>query len=249
MIVAIVIIAGAGVGAYIVLSGDNNSDNDSGYTPPKNPVALGGPGLSVGESLTYEFHGSMSMGNTHINDAIAGTITISYAQNSARDYKLTVSVSVAYNVMGYRDSITETQTFVVDGLDMREYDTGTIDLEDLKDEYGYSAEDIRKIQSFIDNFSSEAVTLSTVDGNIGVEKRTYSYGWADLMSLVPEMGGMEDLLTSLDMNFVFWFGKDVLYKATFDMDIGGISEFMAGAGADATAKFTGTLELKNHTPA
>jgi flagellar basal body-associated protein FliL len=243
VIVAILVIAVAGVATYVVLS-DNNSNEDSKDTP-NTPSPLGGPGLSVGETLTYAFSASTKISadgeKIELTDAIKGTFTIKCAQGSNDDYILTISVDASYDILGMKDHIVTSESITVSSLDMSGFDTNTADLSDLAD-YGYTAEDIKKIQALIDKYKKSTVTLDTVDGSIDVEKRAYSYTWNDLKSLIPEMDELEDIpIKKLNIDYSMWFGKDVLYKAEIDLNIE-----MEMEGEKMTAEVSLDLDLTKH---
>ncbi|MCL2296545.1 MAG: hypothetical protein FWC29_05670 [Methanomassiliicoccaceae archaeon] len=247
VIVAIVIIAGAGATAYVLLSNDKDSNDGGTDVAPK---TLGGPGLKTGETLTYAFSANAKvtfMGETfNISDAIKGTFTIKCTPGSGGKYVMTFTMNASYDlsgiVPGMKDSIeTITESFEVDSLDMTGFDTTTTDLSDLKD-LGYSDADIKKIQGLIEKYNKSTVTLSTVDGSIEVEKRTYSYKWNDLKTLIPDVDALDDIpINKLDVDFSLWFGKDVLYKASVDLKVE-----VEADGQKMTAEVSASLDLTKH---
>jgi len=248
VIVVIIVIAGAGVAVYAVVSnnsGNSNNTDDSGGTP-----ALGGPGLAVGDVLVYNISAGATgtVGGDHISEtnAMAGTITISCAHGSGDNYTITVALNVNYDVsgVGHYQNMSQSVTATVSSLDMMEYGTNTTDLSNLSD-YGYTSDDLNNIMALVERFTKETVNLPTVDGNVNVEKRTYAYDWNDIKTLIPDVGGIDQIpVTNLDASLLIWFGKDILYKATFDIKIW--MDIMGNGGSDYIDVF-GSIELASHT--
>ncbi|MCL1811370.1 MAG: hypothetical protein FWG41_04025 [Methanomassiliicoccaceae archaeon] len=244
-IVVILVIAGAGVVAYVALS---NSD-DPGNDDPGSIPALGGPGLKAGERLTYTLSGDIAVKSTGptvtIDDAVTGTFVIGYTQESTGGLTMSVTMNVAYDIMGETDSINETFSTTISSLDMTEFGTGTVDASSLK-ELGYTDADIRAIQALIDKYQTKMEKLSTFDGNIDVEKRTYSYDWNDFKSLIPDTEYNLDSIpiSKFDTTLTLWFGKDILYKVLFEIDMKGN---FSNSPAEDSIKISGTLELTGHS--
>ena len=220
MIIVVIIIAGAGVTAYFVLS--NNSGNDSDDGDDTTP-ALGGPGLKPNDVLNYRISVSVYAKSgvvTYDDDkAVNGSFTLKFTPESSGDYTVTFTPDITYDFAGMEGTLDEVLMFTVSDLDMGEYGNDAADLADLS-ELGYTADEIEKIQALIDKFTTETVTLSTINGSISAEKRSFSFDWSDIMSLMPsgyeeDVGVIEDLIFTMDM----WFGKDILYKAAFSISI------------------------------
>jgi len=259
-IVIVIIIAGAGVTAYVVISNNNNnsSDNSGGGTGggsgggSDNPSpSLGGPGFNAGESLTYTLSGGMTgnVDGTAINmdNALSGTITFSSKQESNGDYTVTVAIDILCSMLGVDYPVSTTEKITVSSLDMSEMSTNTADLSSLSGQ-GYTDQDLQNIQTLLNKYTSEIVTLSTVDGNLTVEKRTYSYNWDDFKSLVPDVSSSLGSIPidTLNLSMLLWFGKDVLYKTTFTLSMSGDFD---GDGTPDSFAYTGSLVLTDHQTA
>ncbi|MDR3074866.1 MAG: hypothetical protein LBU30_02355 [Candidatus Methanoplasma sp.] len=243
LIVAVVIVAGAGA-TYIVLIDKDDSGKDSGDTP----LPLGGPGLNAGESLTYAIKGGISgsIGGMSMDasDALSGTIAIKCSQMENDSYSLTVVLDISYDLLGQKGKIDVSESITVEVLDMSKFNTDTVDFSSLG-ELGYTDEDIRKIQALIDDYQSGTETMMTADGNIQVEKRIFEYGWDDFKNLIPDTGFSMDAIPidALDVNMSLWFGKDVLYKMTFDFNL---ETDFEGDGKTDSLKLNTSMELIDH---
>jgi len=248
IVVVVIVIAGAGVAAYYVL-GNHNSDNNAGGSgggPGENPTPIGGPGFNAGESLTYTFSASMkgNAGTEEIsaNDALKGSITISNVQNSDGDYAVTLTIDLSVDMMGISDSYNTTQTVTLSSLDMAKFGADAADLTTLED-YGYTSADLQHLQDLMNKYTSTTGPLSTIDGNLNVEKRTYSYTSDDLMSLIPDEGSLTDMpINNLSLDMTLWLGNDIFYKGTIDLKMAADFD-----GTAANMEFNGTIELTSHT--
>jgi len=257
VVIVVIIVAAAGVTAYVVLSNNNDkntSDNgggDSGGsgggdTPTE---TLGGPGLQVNESLTYSVSGSMSMtsGTTVLgssDNALSGTVTITTKQLSNGDYTITITPNVTYDIAGITSgTYTTPETTTVSVLDMSTLGANSFDLSSLTDTE-YTATEINQINALSNKYTTSHETLSTPDGNILVEKRTYSYDLNDMLLLDPSLAdlGSDMQYNSFNVGMSMWFGQDVLYKMSLHMDVS-----MSMEGVDAAMVMDGLITLTAHT--
>jgi len=228
VIIVVIIIAGAGVTAYVVLSNNGGDNTDNGDGGDGTTSALGGPGLKANDILDYQITANMSAksgtATVGLDDIVTGSFTLKFTPESSGDYtvKFEPNITIKMDPMDPGFTLDEAQTFTVDALDMGAFGNNTTDLADLS-ELGYSAEDIEKIQALIEKFSTATVSsFSTVDGTIKAEKRSFSFSWSDFMDLIPSDFEEDvadipiaDIIFTMDM----WFGKDILYKATFSFTI------------------------------
>jgi len=253
VIIAIVIIVGAGAAAYVVLSNNNGGDEKDGGGDggagggDDRPIStLGGPGLKAGDSLTYTVKGDMKVINgattvpVTINNALTGTIGISYAQVSGGDYEMTVDFNLKLSMNGTDIPLEYSETTTISELDMMGFGSNATDISGL--DLGYTPQEIAKIQALVNKFTSSTETIGSVDGNVKVEKRVYSYSWNDLKDLIPDMDGTDIPFDNLAVGFTLWFGKDVLYKANYEFNM-----TMTESGDTVSMALSGSMELTKHT--
>lgn len=250
-VVVVIIIAGAGVVAYAVISNNNNSGNSSNNTTDS---SLGGSSLVAGESLTYNITGGVTgnIAGVVINEsnALFGTITIACAQGSGDTYTITVTLDMGYDIDGIgsediSDILGSDAIHVTfSSLDMKDYGKNTTDLSTLSD-YGYTSAEISSIQNLIGRYDPKTVNFDTVDGNIKVEERTYTYNWNDLKSLIPDIDGIDqNYIKDLSAGLSLWFGQNLLYKADFTFHIA--MDVMENGGSDFL-DMNGSIVLASHT--